>query len=43
MPKQEHCGNRSPHGPHIWYAPSSNPKETKQVAYHCPGTPRDEK
>lgn len=33
-----HCGDRSPHGSHTWYAPSRDPNKTQQVAHHCPGT-----
>lgn len=38
--KVRHCGDQRPHGPHTYYEPSSNPKETKQVEVRCPGSPR---
>lgn len=35
--KTEHCGDRSPHGPHTWYAPK---RGGGQEQLHCPGTPK---
>jgi hypothetical protein len=42
MPKKQHCGDRTPHGPHTYYEPAP-PGQTKQVKCSCPGTKPKEK